>query len=390
MAISEDTVLNLVGKVYDAALDEHKWPSFLEGFASAVGGCSSMLRSADSEAGKAGFVASVGYDPAWRASYCNHFVKLDYLTAALKQFKLGEVRPAEQVFSLSEQRKTELYNDYFIPQDKVHALGSLVAKDGNRTLLFAAQRGKRAGAFGEEQARLMRILTPHVTRAVQVHRRISSVTVEKEWALGALDQLRMGVILTDSLGVPLFVNRAAELILASCKGVSVCLGRLALNNPSETALLHKLIAGAAQGAHGVTAGGAATGGDMRIALPDRNECLHCLVTPVSPEFSARWDTPVESGCVAVFLSRPGSLQLPPRRLTVLYGLSPAEAKLAAKLAEFNSLEQAANDFGISPSTARAQLSSVFAKTGAKGQAELLMLLATGTLAHCRDERALPR
>ncbi|MBI5626846.1 MAG: hypothetical protein HY935_06585, partial [Nitrosomonadales bacterium] len=67
------------------------------------------------------------------------------------------------------------------------------------------------------------------------------------------------------------------------------------------------------------------------------------------------------------------------------GLSPAESKLAAKLAEFNSLEQAANDLGISLSTARVQLGSVFAKTGAKGQAELLMLLATGTLAHCRDE-----
>jgi DNA-binding CsgD family transcriptional regulator len=380
MAVSEDTTLNLVGKVYDAALDKQKWSLFLDEFARAVGGCSAMLRSADLQASKAGFVASVGYDPAWQSAYCNHFVKLDYQTPTLNQSPLGEVMSGDQVVSLPEQRKTEFYNDYAIPQDKLHALGSLLSKDGSHTLLFAAQRGKRAGAFGEEQARLMGILAPHVTRAVQVHRRLSSVTVEKDWALGALNQLRMGVILTNCSGAPLFVNRAAEQMMALCNGISVCQGRLVLNNPAETALLHRLIAGAAQSFNG-----AATGGDMRIALPNRIEFLHCLVAPVSPELSARLDNSLGSGCVAIFLSKPGSLQLPPKRLAVLYGLSPAESRLVAKLAAFNSLEQAAIDLGIAIGTARTQLAAVFVKTGAKGQAELLMLLATGTLAHCREE-----
>ncbi|HEU0188664.1 MAG TPA: helix-turn-helix transcriptional regulator, partial [Gallionella sp.] len=141
-------------------------------------------------------------------------------------------------------------------------------------------------------------------------------------------------------------------------------------------LLHRLIANAAQGA--------ATGGDMRIALPNRFDALQCMVTPVSPEFSERLNITLGSGCAAIFLSRPGSLQLSPKRLAVLYGLSPAESRLAARLAAFNSLEQAANDLGIALGTARSQLAAVFAKTGVKGQAELLMLLATGTLAHCRD------
>jgi DNA-binding CsgD family transcriptional regulator/PAS domain-containing protein len=377
MGSSDDTALNLVGKVYDAALDEQNWPSFLDAFARAVGGCSSILRSVDLQTHKAGFVASVGYDPAWQAAYCDHFVKVDYLTPALAQFQLGEAKPGEYVFSQSEQRKTEYFNDYLAPQNKTHVMGSLLIKDGSHTLMFAAQRGKRAGAFGEEDIRLMNILAPHVTRAVQVHRKLSSITVEKEWALGALDQLRMGVILTDSLGVPLFVNRAAEQMMAQHEGISLCHGRLALNNPSDTALLLKLIANAAQGA--------AIGGDMRIAQPGRVEALQCLVSPVSPEFSARLNIYLGSGCAAIFLSKPGSLQLSPQRLAILYGLSPAESRLVAKLAAFDSLDQAASNLGIASGTARAQLGAVFAKTGAKGQAELLMLLATGTLGHCLDE-----
>lgn len=380
MGDSEDTVLNLVGKVYDAALDEQKWPSFLEAFAQAVGGCSSILRSADLHAKSATFVASVGYDPAWQTAYCNHFVKLDYYNTIMNQYTSGTIISSDRHCDLTELRKSEYYNDYLLPQDKVYALGVLLLKEGNHSLVLGAQRGKHASAFGEEETRLMNVLAPHVTRAVQVHRKLSSITVEKEWALGALDQLRMGVILTDSLGVPLFVNCAAEQLMAIDKGISVSQGRLALSNLSETALLHKLIADAVHGLNGTAAGG-----DMRIAPPNRFDVLQCLVTPVSPEFSARLNISLGSGCAAIFLSMPGSLQLPPKRLAVLYGLSPAESRLAAKLAEFNSLEQAANDLGIALGTARSQLATAFAKTGAKGQAELLMLLATGTLAHCRDE-----
>jgi DNA-binding CsgD family transcriptional regulator len=376
---TEGAVLSLAGMAYDAALDKHKWPLFLEEFANAVGGSSAMLRSVDLQTRKAGFVASAGYDSAWKSAYCNHFVKLDYMTPALNHFKLGEVKLGEHTISQSEQRKTEFYNDYCIPQDKVHNMSALLHKDGDRTLLFAAQRGKHGGTFGKEQVQLMNILAPHVTRAAHLHHRFSSITVEKEWALGALDQLRVGVILTNCSGKPLFVNRAAELIMAQCKGISVCHDRLVLNNPAETALLHRLIADAAQSFNG-----AAIGGDMRIALPNKVEFLHCLVSPVSPKLSARLDISHGSDCVAIFLSKPGGLQLPPKRLTVLYGLSPAESRLAAKLAAFNSLEQAAKELGVAMGTARTQLAAVFAKTGAKGQAELLLMLATGTLAHCRD------
>ena len=379
MSVPEDAALNLVGMVYDAALDQRKWPTFLDAFAYAVGGGSAMLRSADLQAGKAGFVTSIGYDPAWQSAYCKHFVKVDYLTPFLNQFELGEVKTSDQAFSMSEQRKTEYFNDYSIPQDKLYGLAVSLIRDGSHTLMFAAQRGKRAGAFGEEQARLMGILAPHVTRAVQVHRRISSVTAEKEWALGALDQLRMGVILTNHSGTPLFVNRAAEQMLALDNGINTHQGRLVLPNISETALFYKLITDAAKGAPGTN-----MGGDMRIAMPD-GEFLHCLVMPIPLELSARWDISLASGCVAVFLSMPSGLQLPPKRLAALYGLTPAEARLAAKLAAFRSVEQAADELCITAHTARSQLKSVFAKTGAQSQSELLMLLATGTLALCQDK-----
>lgn len=266
-----------------------------------------------------------------------------------------------------------------LPQDKVYAIGSLLSNDNRHILMFAAQRGERAGAFGDEQTRTMNILAPHVARAVQVHRKIGRAVAEKEWTLGALEHLRMGVILTCISGKPLFVNRAAEQMLAAGGGISFQQGRLALATLPETARLYRLIAEASQGAPGTN-----RGGDMRVALPD-SEFMHCLVMPIPQEFSACRDFSPASGCVAVFLSRPGGLQLPPKRLAALYGFTPAEARLAAKLSALRNIEQAAEELCITAHTARTQLKSVFAKTGAKSQPELLMLLATGVLAYCREE-----
>jgi DNA-binding CsgD family transcriptional regulator/PAS domain-containing protein len=379
MSDSEDIALKLAGMAYDAALDEHQWQAFLEAFAHAVGASSSLLRSADMQAGKAGFVASIGYDPAWQTAYCNHFIKADYLVPALNQLKVGEVGSSDRILNLSEQRKTEYFNDYSIPQDKVHAMGAILEKKGNHTLTFGVQRGKHAGEFGAEETRLMSLLAPHVSRAVHVHRKINAITAEKKYAHGALDQLRMGVILTNPFGVPLYLNRAAELMMTQAVGLGIVHNKLALFSPSETAQLHKLIANAAQGANG-----SAVGGDMRITMPNKVEFLLSLIAPVSPEIKSILNAPIGTDCVAVFLSKPDCLQLSPKRLVTLYRITPAEARLAARLAALRTVEEASDDLGIAVSTARSQLKSVFAKTGTQSQSELLMMLATGALAHCSN------
>jgi DNA-binding CsgD family transcriptional regulator len=58
-----------------------------------------------------------------------------------------------------------------------------------------------------------------------------------------------------------------------------------------------------------------------------------------------------------------------------FGLSPSEAKVAGLLADGQSTEEIAASLGLSNETIRSHLKSVFAKTGAHRQAELVALLA---------------
>jgi len=380
MSASGDDVLKLVGMAYDAALDERKWPTFLEAIASSVSGSSAILRSNDIQKPVASFNASVGYDPAWQAAYCNHFVKGDYYNKMMNQFAPGQVFSSGLHIDQRELRKTEYFNDYLLPQDKLNSIGVFLLKDERQSLVVGIQRGKRGGAFGEEEAQLISALVPHVTRAVQVHRKIHSVTADKEHAQGALDQLRMGVILVNHVGTPLYLNRAAELLMTQEVGLGIFHNRLALHSPAETTKLHCLIANAAQ-----SNDRPAVGGDMRISMPFSMDFVLCMVTPLSSEMSCSLNMNLGSDCVALFLTRSAGLRLSPKRLVSLYKITPAEARLATHLAALKSLEEAADDLGISIHTARTQLKSTFSKTGTRSQAELMMLLASGTLAQCHDE-----
>jgi DNA-binding CsgD family transcriptional regulator len=58
----------------------------------------------------------------------------------------------------------------------------------------------------------------------------------------------------------------------------------------------------------------------------------------------------------------------------VFGLTKAEAKLAARLACGETIEDIAEEHGVSISTARVQLKSIFTKTGTSRQAELVSLL----------------
>jgi DNA-binding CsgD family transcriptional regulator len=57
-----------------------------------------------------------------------------------------------------------------------------------------------------------------------------------------------------------------------------------------------------------------------------------------------------------------------------YGLSPAEARLAAEIGKGRDLKEIAAGHGVSEGTVRAQLKAIFAKTDTHRQAELVALI----------------
>ena len=121
--------------------------------------------------------------------------------------------------------------------------------------------------------------------------------------------------------------------------------------------------------------GLSAGGALRLAGTAADaEPVVLVVTPLRPVPRPG----VLSGpsyCAAVFL---GSAQerraIDQQVLHSLYGLTPAEARLAVELANGRDLDAVSEEFSITKHTARTQLKAIFHKTGCRRQAELVKLL----------------
>ncbi|WEK44129.1 MAG: hypothetical protein P0Y64_04685 [Candidatus Sphingomonas colombiensis] len=76
--------------------------------------------------------------------------------------------------------------------------------------------------------------------------------------------------------------------------------------------------------------------------------------------------------------RPGPARL--AALEALHGLTHSEARLAAALADGASIAEAGASIGLTIETARNYSKRIYAKTGVRGQSELVRLLCTGVTA----------
>ena len=97
---------------------------------------------------------------------------------------------------------------------------------------------------------------------------------------------------------------------------------------------------------------------------------------------SRWPSsavkPGRTPAALLFIGDPERpVDIDPRRLIRLYGLSRAESRVAVLLGQGQRLEQIAEALGLTYETVRKHLKQIFIKTGTDRQAELVRTLVTG-------------
>jgi len=150
---------------------------------------------------------------------------------------------------------------------------------------------------------------------------------------------------------------------------------LLLCNPTDTLRLHRLISDAVGCANGRAC---PPGGNLKLLL--HGQALHIQVIPLARNQPEQpWSLGLSISCVAVFITIPGNSAIRNQKLKSLYGLSPAESRLAVLLTEGVDLDTAAQRLSVSIQTVRCQLKAIFAKTNVSRQAELVALLFSNLL-----------
>jgi DNA-binding CsgD family transcriptional regulator/PAS domain-containing protein len=371
---SEETLLRLVERIYDAALAPELWPTFLESLSEVVDGHAANI--AHKHTGRSDFAlgATARFDPEAFREYENHYSLLDpwvKSAAARGLSRTGAMETSNHLIPASEYHRTEFYNDFGLRYGINGGCSVIIRLDQHVTsVLSVTQRGRE---FGQPELALLKRLLPHLQRALQIHERLAVVGQQRSAAEEIIDRLPFGVVMVDASGAVVLVNRAAEHIFATHDGLELRDRRMFAATTPQSTELRALVAGAVGASCGKALG---AGGAIAIVRPSSKRPFQVLVTPMrttqaNPAFSS-------AGSAAIFISDPDLQPLNPQDiLRELYAFTPAETRFAVQLLQHKSVAEAASFLNISLNTAHTHLKKLFDKTTTRRQSELLRLLGAG-------------
>ena len=355
---------DLLEAIYDAALEPERWRETLTQIAAHVGGHGGHVLLWD-EIGVVQFSTQVGQaieESEANRLYAEHYGAIDPRRVHSMSLPVGDWLVCHRLHDDRFVSSNEFYQDFYLPVLGARYMtgARLADESGLHALLAVARRNEPSSRpFEEESLRLLRQMTPHLSRAARIHlqmARLRATLTERE---AALDRLGIPLAIVDRKSMVCFANREAETILADASGpLRTALGRLRAAIPAESNRLE----------HAIDAAVTHRLGDSVVVHTGTSAAvLYCTVVPLSPRsvLVADWQRPL----AMVMLTSPRrKVQVGPDMLASLFGLTAAESRLAMALADGATASECADRFAVAIATVRAQIRAIFVKVGVNRQA----------------------
>lgn len=322
-----------------------------------------ILNSVRPERGESAPPAPLADSDDWQVTaYREQFFSLDPFI----NLPLDKIISLDDLMPDAELMASDYYQHYLRPVELFRILGVDTGEPDGLLARLRFSRRKEEANFTSEDREILTLLTPHLRQALAIYGRLNQMTSERDIYAGAVDQLSVATFILDEKGKLTNTNTLAAALLDDADGLSLRGGHLHIEGRNTDRELQAAIASVITAQqNGVTALVKA----LRVPRKAGRSALGLVVKPVP---ISEWSESQAGPCVAVFVSDPDQRDSASQHtLGELFGLTPAEARLAILLARGLSLAEVSAAQNISPHTARAQLKSIFAKTGVSRQAELV-------------------
>lgn len=253
------------------------------------------------------------------------------------------------------------YQEFLAPLGLSGFAGIKVAS-GDDLWCISLQRSTKADPFSRDEKHKLAGLSRQLSATAAAARALGFASAQ-----GALEAFQFsdtaGVLLS-ARGEVILINRPAERLLGD--GVRIVGKRIVAENGAVTAALDRALNRLLWNTNDAAL-------SAPVALP-REARSPLLAYPL--KLSNWTDNPFAPGRAMVILVDPDKRTRPPEQaLQKGFGLTAAEARLASRLASGEGLDRISDELKITKETARYHLKSIFAKTGAGRQAELVALFA---------------
>ncbi len=365
MPLSEGTERALQA-CYDAILAPTQWSSALQLLGELFGAASCTFYEHDRENSPAPVPMSVEHE-AYSARWARNQAHAPdphvgpYLQKTTSFIRAGWTSAVEHDLSTEDERCTiPFYQETARPEKREWFAASFFLVDGGDWCL-PIFRGD--DPFTREDATRLAKVGPYLGKIVSLAQKFAAFDAASK--LSALERVSSAAIVIDVTGRARQMNAPAQDLLGD--DFNLVRGRPSARDPASNRRLQQLVSFTLH----------AERGSAQAFVPivvDRDEAPWLLVEAMP--VTAFGNDLFSSGRVILLLT---DLRSPLRpeatQFCAAFGLTVAEAKLAAKLASGVGIDAAAASLGVSRETARTQLKAVFAKTNTRRQAELAGLLA---------------
>lgn len=371
MAVNE-RVLEVVQSLYDAAVDERLWPSALQALTDLTGSQAASFWVLDhfDKIRLPSFI-SINFDPKAIKEYLDHMVPLDPTNQYIAAHPETPI-VHDGLFITDREKDRHPYYDWHdrAVGTRFRMVAQIRPAEGVQSGV-AMHRMPQYGRYEQADLEQFQFLYGHLKRALAIAFRLGSVNALHQATAEILDRSAAAVVLLNEAKAVAHANRSAEALTKEGDGIRMSAEGLRLDRKQDDDHFQSLVARALSG---IATAQDSPGGVMRAPRPSGKRPYAIVVAPLKSLYPGLAQL---RPAVCILIADPEAEQpLPAQRLRVVFGLTEAEAKLAALLASGKDLRAAAARLEITYGTARARLANIFHKTQTRRQGELVRLILT--------------
>lgn len=361
LSSSSAVIADLVGLVYEAAVDPSRWQAFIDAYVLAVGGRrGALLLNSVPQDGKALVRLSNWPDEDFRV-YAEGYILEDLHHNDGLSRPEGGIREIDLTCSAEVVRRSKAYREFYKARSVRYQLSGVFLCAADARSMIVAVREDRDGPFIEPAFSILRSLMPHLRRAGLLHGELFWLRIRLAASTVYLDRYPNPFLLTDAQGRVICANRAANEATSLKDGIAVTSGQLSMTCPRDQATFFKTL-------ERVTARGGPALCRVEVKRPSRKSPFLLLLMPVPGLGLAQCAVAV---LVVDSEARP---EVDPAVLRELFWLTPAEARVTGKLGGGKSAQEIAEEMGVCLETVRTHIRRVLSKTATARQGELISLV----------------
>jgi DNA-binding CsgD family transcriptional regulator/PAS domain-containing protein len=360
-----------VTSIIDAVLDDRLATTALKAVADYVGAAGAAYLIVNKLTRQVSSVVWWGCLSATRQEYFARYSQIDPFREFQINAPCGTFIRLSECLPQSVLRRDEWYNDFVLGGGVCDVLAIKLYESGLHMAILGLHQAVGDNHPVPRDVEALQSLIPALTSAGRLHVELIDRGIRSAISGGCLGYPVAGVIFTDKDGRIIETNQAAERILRRGDGLTIRKGQICARRNFETAKLAELIvhATAATGSH-------PSAGCLLICRDSGRPAYIVRVTPVNDGLSS-YGAPT----AMVLVSAPDEDRVSESELAELYGLTPAEGRLAIAVVFGKRLNELAGEFGVQLTTLRTQISSILKKCGVQRQSDLVRLITNIPVVH---------